>query len=151
MNEKRGIEVPQSDGCAFCDYLEGVRPFTILARGRYAALLVTREPRGIDHLLAIPTAHTTTLLDLEEPGLSAVMHATREAARAITATESVDAISVWQNNGVGANQKVGHMHFHIAGTSSGSETQWGEVPEIDISETDRTASRLRAAYPLNLM
>lgn len=57
------LVVPDAYPCAFCDYLAGVRPFTILHRNKTAAILVTREQRGVSHLLVVPTRHAPTILD----------------------------------------------------------------------------------------
>ncbi len=150
MSMPSTIEVPDLARCAFCDYLAGRRPYTILARGEHSALFVTREQRGVSHLLALPVMHRATLLDLQWPETEAVMHAMREAARAIVAAEGVAAISVWQNNGVGANQTIAHVHFHIAGAREGEETERGDVQEVGLKVTERIAQRLRIAHEFRL-
>ncbi len=49
MNENESsLDIPEQEPCAFCDYLNGVRPFTVLYRDDLIAVLVTREQRGID-------------------------------------------------------------------------------------------------------
>ena len=55
------LVVPDALPCAFCDYLSGARPYTILHRQDAAAVLVTREQRGVAHLLVIPTRHVPTI------------------------------------------------------------------------------------------
>ncbi|MFI1392528.1 HIT family protein [Streptomyces griseoaurantiacus] len=135
--------VPDAYPCAFCDYLTGVRPFTILHRERMAAILVPREQRGISHLLVITTRHAPTLLDLHEAEAHAVMDLLQRASKAIDSTDRRPGISVWQNNGVDAHQAIPHFHFHVAGTVEGGSTNWNKVPELSISETDRIADRLR--------
>ena len=145
-----GLEAPQTARCAFCDYLSGARPFTVLARGSLTALLVTREQRGVAHLLAIPTAHRPTLLDLADAELGAIMYALREGARAIVASESPEGVAVWQNNGIAADQAIPHFHFHVAGTPPGGGTERGDVPELTVAETDALADRLRRCTALDL-
>lgn len=150
MSASSSIDIPELDRCPFCDYLAGRRPYTIVARGEHSALFVTREQRGVSHLLALPVVHRATLLDLQWPETEAVMHAMREGARAIAAAERVAAISVWQNNGINANQTIGHVHFHIAGTREGEETERGEVQEVGLEVTERIAQKLRAAHNFGL-
>ena len=48
------LDIPEQEPCAFCDYLSGARPFTILYRNDLIAVLVTREQRAIGHLLVLP-------------------------------------------------------------------------------------------------
>lgn len=133
----------QADRCAFCDYLTGVRPFTILHRNEQAALLVTREQRGISHLLAITTRHAATILDLRAEESHAVMDLVRAAARAIDSADERPGISIWQNNGEAANQAIPHFHMHVAGTVPGGGTEFGDVRELTLDETEGIADRLR--------
>ncbi|MER5644706.1 HIT domain-containing protein [Streptosporangium sp. NPDC002524] len=138
------IQLPDDGSCAFCAYLNGTRPYTILARDEVTAMLITREQRGVAHLLVIPVRHVETILDLSDEEAGAVMIAVREAARVIDRAERRPGIAVWQNNGVPAGQSIGHVHFHVAGTLPGGRTEWGDVPELSISETEALADKLRA-------
>lgn len=139
------IKLPDDGTCAFCAYLNGSRPYTILTRDGRTATLVTREQRGIAHLLVIPVRHVETILELEDEESGALMIAVREAARVIDQAEERPGIAVWQNNGVPAGQSISHVHFHVAGTLPGGRTEWGDVPELSLSETEALAERLRAA------
>lgn len=71
------------------------------------------------------------------------MEGIRRTARAIDAAEHRPGIAVWQNNGLPAHQSIPHLHFHVAGTLPGGGTDWNEVPEISISETEVIGDRLR--------
>jgi histidine triad (HIT) family protein len=137
------LEVPEVKPCPFCDYLAGVRPFTILERTATVATLVTREQRGVGHLLVIPVKHRPTLLELTADEASAVMQSVISATRAIAAAYKAQGVAVWQNNGVPAHQTIPHVHFHIAGTLPDGGTEWDEVDESPVSETDAIAVRLR--------
>lgn len=138
-----GIRLPVAAKCAFCEYLSGARPFTILARNDKAALLVTREQRGVAHVLAVTTRHVPTVLDLSEDESHAVMDLVRAAARAIDQAEQRPGLSVWQNNGVDASQSIPHFHIHVAGTVPGGGTEWGPVRELSLADTEAIAERLR--------
>ncbi|MDF9871476.1 histidine triad (HIT) family protein [Streptomyces pratensis] len=140
------LAVPQTYPCAFCDYLHGARPFTILHREDLAAVLVTREQRGASHLLVVTTRHAPTILDLREAESHAVMKLLKRSAAAIDAADQRPGISVWQNNGVDAHQKIPHFHFHVASTVEGGGTEWDEVREMSIPETDHIADRLRPYF-----
>lgn len=138
------LVVPDAYPCAFCDYLAGIRPFTILYRDETAAILVTREQRGVSHLLVVPTRHAPTILDLQDEEAQAIVDLVRRAASAIDRVEQRPGISIWQNNGIDANQAVPHLHVHVAGTIPGGGTEWDEVRELTLKETDTIADRLRA-------
>lgn len=139
------LVVPDAYPCAFCDYLSGARPFTILHREEQAAILVTREQRGLSHLLVVTTRHAPTLLEITEDESAAVMRLVRGSARAIDEVERRPGISVWQNNGVDAHQAIPHFHIHVAGTVPGGGTEWDEVTELSVEETDQIAGRLGPA------
>lgn len=137
------VVLPETDGCSFCEYLSGQRPFTILLREELAALLVTREQRGVAHLLVVTLRHAPTILDLHDDEAQAVMDLIRRAARAIDRLEQRPGLCVWQNNGAEGYQAVPHFHAHVAGTNVGGGTEWGEVQELTLEETDAIADRLR--------
>ncbi len=142
------IVLPNDGECAFCAYLDGRRPYTILSRSATTATLVTREQRGKPHLLVVPLRHTSTVMELTDAEASSVSIAVREAARLIDSAYARPGIAVWQNNGVSAGQAISHVHFHVAGTLDSGGTDWGQVPELPIAQTDEIARRLRALYPL---
>jgi histidine triad (HIT) family protein len=141
------LKVPISDVCAFCEYLSGRRPYTILYREPLAAIFVTREQRGASHLLVAPTRHVPTILDLEREESHAIMDLLRMGAAAIDAADRRPGISIWQNNGTEAAQTIPHLHVHVAGTVSGGGTNWDEVAELSIAETEAIADRLRPNLP----
>ncbi len=136
MTGDSNIDIPSDENCAFCAYLRGDRPYTILSRERLVAILVTREQRGVSHLLVVPTRHCQTILDLADDESAAIMNAIRSAARAIDLAYRRPGIAIWQNNGIPAHQTIGHLHFHVAGTL---------VPELSLAETEAIAEKLRRA------
>lgn len=148
MRGSGSIVLPSNERCAFCDYLDGRRPYTILSRTAATATLVTREQRGDPHLLVLPLRHVATILELEDAEASEVAIAVRDAAKTIDRAYAKPGIAVWQNNGVPAGQAIRHFHVHVAGTLEGGGTDWGEVPELSVADTDLIAERLRRATPL---
>lgn len=140
---KSAIELPDDGPCAFCAYIRGERPYTLLFKTSETARLVTREQKGSPHLLVVPLRHVSTILDLSDAEAAALAVAVRGAAQAIDRAYSKPGIAVWQNNGIPAGQKIGHVHFHVAGTSGGIETDTNAVEELSLSETDRIATKLR--------
>lgn len=141
------IRLPDAQPCAFCAYLDGTRPFTFVTRNTTTAVIVTQEQRGKPHLLVIPTTHRETILDLTDAECAALMSEVRNAAMAIDATYHRPGISVWQNNGEAASQSIRHVHFHVAGTLDSGGTEWGDVEELPLAETELIAKRIRAHWP----
>lgn len=150
MTGSRNIDVPEDgDACAFCDYLAGRRPYSIVCRSNITAILVTREQRGIAHVLVMPLRHCRTILDLTIAEANALMQTVIHAARAIDLSEQRPGIAIWQNNGVPASQTIAHVHFHVAGTLPGGGTNWEDVGEFSVDDTDAIAARLRPYLPID--
>jgi histidine triad (HIT) family protein len=145
MTAGGNIQLPVNHDCAFCAYLRGDRPYTIFSRDKLVAILVTREQRGVSHLLVMPTRHCATILDLTDEESTVMMREIRHAARVIDLADGRPGIAVWQNNGVPAHQTIGHLHFHVAGTLDVGGTEWGDVPELSVAETDAIANKLHRA------
>ncbi|MCS5723480.1 HIT domain-containing protein [Herbiconiux sp. CPCC 203406] len=133
---------PVSDSCAFCDYLSGARPYVFLWRDEDMAVAVTREQRGIAHLIVFPVRHVPSVLDLPGDLAEPMMVAVRDAAIAIDESVKRPGISIWQNNGVSAGQKIDHLHIHVAGTIPGGGTNFDDVPEISIEMARSIARQL---------
>lgn len=136
------LDLPDDEPCSFCDYLTGKRPFTILCRSRLVAVLVTREQRGIGHLLVVPARHYPTLLEATPKERHALIDTVAAAASAIDDAYARPGIAIWQNNGTSAHQAIAHLHFHVAGTLPGGGTDFGDVPELSIEQTDQIARHL---------
>lgn len=141
------LVLPPATPCSFCDYLAGIRAYTILERDEVTATLVTWEQRGNGHLLVVPIAHRATILDLVDDEGRAVMDAVARATQAIVDAFDVEGVAVWQNNGIAANQTVPHVHVHVAGTVPGGGTIQGDVDRLPVEETDEIAEQLRPYLP----
>lgn len=141
------LHVPEANPCAFCEYIAGHRPYTVLDRGPVSAILVTREQRGVAHCLVVPLRHVPTILDLTTSEQCELLQDVVRVSKAIDAVEKRPGLTVWQNNGEPASQSIPHVHFHVAGTIEGGGTDWGNVSELSVEETDRIAGRLLIALP----
>ncbi|MDO8363235.1 MAG: HIT domain-containing protein [Actinomycetota bacterium] len=104
---------------------------------------MTREQRGRGHVLVVPVQHRQTILDVTPSEASALIGQVIAAARAIDEVFGRPGIAVWQNNGLAANQTIPHVHFHVAGTLPGGDTERGEVEELSLEATDAIALLLR--------
>lgn len=142
MITKSSIDLPENNACAFCAYLSGERPYTILSRSATTATFVTREQRGNPHLLVLPLRHVPTILELTDAEAADIAVEVRNAAVLIDHAYSKPGISVWQKNGVPAGQTISHVHFHVAGTIEAGGTEFGPVVEISVAETDEIAKKL---------
>jgi histidine triad (HIT) family protein len=135
MRGMTAIDVPANGDCPFCAYLSGERPYAVVQKDAQIATFVTREQRGVPHLLVIPVQHRETILDLTDDECDALLRAVRRAAAAIDAAYQRPGIAIWQNNGVPAHQAVSHVHFHVAGTLDEGGTNWGDVDKLSLDES----------------
>ena len=132
-----------TERCVFCHFLSGQWPFTILARNDLVAIMVTREQRGLGHLLVVPLAHRETILDLEPDEASEIMAWVQAASRAVLDAYQCTGLAIWQNNGAAAHQRVPHVHFHVAGTLPEGGTIFDAVPLLTKEDTDAIGERIR--------
>lgn len=139
------LELPQEEPCAFCEYLAHRRPFTIVCRSAAVAVLVTREQRGIGHLLVMPVRHYPTLFESTMVERHALIDTLAAAAEAIDVAFERPGIAVWQNNGIPAHQAIGHLHFHVTGTLPEGGTDFGDVRELSVEETDAIGRKITGA------
>jgi histidine triad (HIT) family protein len=137
------LQLPPPHPCSFCDYLAGEREYTVLDRDAVTALLITREQRGVGHVLVIPVSHSPTLCELSPAERTGIMDGVVRASRAILGAFDPAGVAVWQNTGVPAHQKIPHVHFHVAGTLPEGGTALGGVDRLEVPETDAIADRLR--------
>ena len=147
MTPETSLDLPDNPDCAFCAYLRGERPYTILSCSPQTATFVTREQRGHPHLLVLPLRHVPSLLEMTDEEVAAVAVEVRNAASLIEKAYAKTGIAVWQNNGIPAHQSVPHLHFHVAGTLPGGGTEWGDVPALTVTQTDAIADQLRPHLP----
>lgn len=141
------LQIPKADSCAFCSYLVGARPYSILWTEPQVAVLVTQEQRGIGHLLVLPTRHVVTLLDLADSEAEDLMLAVRDAAATIDRTYQRPGIAVWQNNGTSAHQAIPHLHFHVAGTLPEGGTNFGAAAEVSLDKALAIGRELAPRIP----
>lgn len=146
MKDHRSIQLPINDSCPFCAYLSGERPFSFIYRGDIVSILVTREQRGYPHMLVIPNRHVETILDVTDEEAEKLAVTVRDIAKAIESEFKPRGIAIWQNNGVPSSQSIAHVHFHVAGTLETGGTEWGDVPELSLVETDCIADKLRPLF-----
>lgn len=93
------------------------------------------------------TRHAPTVLDINDVESDAVMRLVRRAAHAIDEVEQRPGMSVWQNSGIDAHQAIPHSHFHVTRTVPAGGTEWDDVNELSIEETEEIASRLASHLP----
>lgn len=99
--------------CIFCRIVSGEVPAKVLYRDDQALAIADLNPVAPLHALVIPLSHVGRLADLEDAALGGrLLQMVRRVARE---GGYADNFRLVVNNGAGAGQSVGHLHFHVLG------------------------------------
>jgi len=107
--------------CAFCDILSGHQPATIVAADSLTVALLDLRQFHPGHVLVIPRQHVADLRTADDAVAVATIRMVARVARAVDRCFPADGLSVWHSAGVGANQEVPHLHFHVHPRHLGDE------------------------------
>ncbi len=101
-------------GCVFCRIVAKEIPSTVVNETEQTIVVKDINPQAPTHLLVIPRAHYSTLLDCGDDALLAEMMATaRDTAQKLGIGKSGFRLVVNTNEGGG--QTVFHLHMHLLG------------------------------------
>jgi diadenosine tetraphosphate (Ap4A) HIT family hydrolase len=145
------IELPQGNGCIFCDRIEGKRDdWAVVARNDLTVTFVGPRQWEEGQCLVIPRRHAPTVLDLTDDECAALMLEIRRIGRALMGAYDPDGLTVYQNNGVASLQEVPHAHFHVVPRRYGGG--WGEGPPhiAPLTRAERDAHFERIATPIEV-
>ena len=134
-------------GCVFCQILAGERPAAFVVREEAAVAFLDARPLFKGHVLAVPTEHTGTLLDLPDGQIGPFFSVVKRVARAVELGLGADGSFVAMNNKV--SQSVPHLHVHVVPRRRKDGLRgffWPRDPYETDAERDEYASRIRAAY-----
>ncbi|OGS68996.1 MAG: histidine triad nucleotide-binding protein [Firmicutes bacterium RBG_13_65_8] len=108
--------------CIFCAIASGRIPSQTLYSDDRVVAFRDVNPAAPVHFLVIPRAHIPTVsnLDSDSGGLLLTIH---QVIGMLAKKEGIDrtGFRVVVNNGEGAGQSVGHLHYHVLG---GREMGW---------------------------
>ncbi|KAK4463311.1 HIT-like domain-containing protein [Cladorrhinum samala] len=95
--------------CIFCKIIKGEIPCFKLFESDKTLAFLDINPLSKGHALVIPKHHGEKLTDIPDDQLAEVLPTVKKLAAATGANEW----NLLQNNGKGAHQEVGHVHFHM--------------------------------------
>lgn len=70
-------------------------------------------PQMEGHTIVVPKEEAETLMDLSDEGAAAWINTAKKVAAAVKKAFDAPGVVMFQLNGRGAGQTVGHVHFHI--------------------------------------
>lgn len=104
------------------------------------------NPLSDGHTLVIPKEPAATLDELSDDSAAALGRVLPRICRAVVAATGIREYNVLENNGAGAHQAIGHVHFHIIpkpNSTEGLGIQWPMRP-LNHNAGSALAARLRA-------
>ena len=99
--------------CLFCKIVAGEVPSTRVHEDARTIAFMDINPGTRGHLLVIPRAHSTDLLEIEPEDLNAVAHTAQVMARRVKDRLSADGVNLINSCGAKAWQTVFHFHVHV--------------------------------------
>jgi histidine triad (HIT) family protein len=131
--------------CIFCRIVAKQAPAHVVCEDDATLAFMDIFPVADGHVLVIPKAHASNLLDSDEAGLHAVIARSRQIARAIREVLAPDGIGVFQLNGAAAGQTVFHYHMHLIPRKQGDSLQVHSRTPGDPARLAELARRLSRA------
>ncbi|KAH8881434.1 HIT-like protein [Thozetella sp. PMI_491] len=98
-----------SASCIFCKIIKGDIPSFKLFESDKTLAFLDINPLSRGHALVIPKYHGEKLADIPDEDLTELLPVAKKLVLATGANE----YNILQNNGRGAHQEVGHVHFHM--------------------------------------
>lgn len=95
--------------CIFCKIVKGEIPCFKLFESDKTLAFLDINPLSRGHALVIPKFHGEKLTDIPDDHLTEILPVAKKLVVATGAQE----YNILQNNGRGAHQEIGHVHFHM--------------------------------------
>jgi histidine triad (HIT) family protein len=128
--------------CLFCKIAAGDLPATVVYEDERTLAFMDINPGSRGHLLVIPRAHSTDLLEIESEDLSAVARTSQAMAQRVKDKLSADGVNLINSCGSKAWQTVFHFHMHVIPRYDGDTLRlpWQPTP----GDRDEIAAAARA-------
>jgi histidine triad (HIT) family protein len=116
--------------CLFCKIVAGEIPATRVREDERTVAFMDINPATRGHLLVVPRAHATDLLEVGEEDLAACAAAARELAASIKERLGADGVNLLNSCGRAAWQTVFHFHVHVIPRYAGDPLRlpWTPAP-----------------------
>ena len=99
------------DNCLFCKIIKGEIPSYTIHETEDVKIFMDISPMAKGHLLVIPKAHYTNILDIDNDTLRKIDDAIREIYPRLKERLGAEGVTRLQNNELG--QEVKHYHMHL--------------------------------------
>ncbi len=134
--------------CRFCEIIKGNLPASFVFQNTRIVVFMDKFPITEGHLLVVPVTHYENIFEIPEDLLSeAIKIAQRTSIAARSALSNVTGVTILQNNGDSAGQKIFHFHIHVIPRTDGVIDRNRFAPsrsQVDKEVLDRIAARIDA-------
>ena len=138
----------QDPDCLFCKIAAGELPATVVREDERTIAFMDINPGTRGHLLVIPRAHATDLLEIDRADLAACSTAAQELARLVSERLGADGVNLINSCGRAAWQTVFHFHLHVLPRYAGDPLRLPWTPQPgDRDDIAAVAATLTAPAP----
>jgi len=102
-----------SSDCLFCKIVAGEIPATRVREDERTVAFMDINPATRGHLLVVPRAHATDLLEVPQEDLAACLAAAQDLAGRQRERLGADGVNLLNSCGAAAWQTVFHFHVHV--------------------------------------
>ncbi len=130
--------------CLFCKIVEGEIPATKVHEDERTIAFMDINPATRGHLLVIPRAHATDLLEVSAEDLAACTAAAQQLAIRVKERLGADGVNLLNSCGRAAWQTVFHFHVHVIPRYDDDPLQLPTRPrQADADDLAEVAGELR--------
>lgn len=134
--------------CRFCDIIEGRLDASFVFRNPRIVAFMDKFPISEGHLLIVPVEHYESIFEIPEELLAEVIKVARKISIATKSVlRNVTGVTILQNNGNSAGQKIFHFHIHVIPRteSVGDRTRFvSSRKQAEKEPLDEIAAKIRA-------
>jgi|GEM_PF-1364957 len=107
------IQLPDSDTCPFCQYLDGSASCVFVKQDSRVSVMLNPRQYERGALLVIPNTHSASILSVDDAHFLAVQVEARRMSRLLVDHLGATGVNVFQNAGIHAGQTIAHYHVHV--------------------------------------
>ena len=135
----------------FCRLVRGDAPFSRVYENERALAFLDINPLARRRTLVIPKKHYEAIYDVPDDELAYLFKVVKAVALAVKEAMSADGVSVVQNNGRAAGQRIFHIHVHVIPRHARQKSKLEEGLEVSRGKLDEVAKLIAKFVPLAVM
>jgi histidine triad (HIT) family protein len=137
------------DQCPFCKYVAEAESDLIVFRTPNVFVVPTIKQRPLNrgHMLVVPTAHLTSLIDLDQALIGELYSVAARVSAAVQQTFGASGVLLFQNETI-PGQVLHHIHIHVVPRREGDNFRLPDPSAQDVSGHERKEQAAAMRYAL---